>query len=84
MGLFVVFDGGGFFFCNALSCEQTLAPTKLLYPLWWLELVGFYNGRSMPPDLEGALAPAASVFSLAGVLSRDAFTAVFACVATMV
>eukprot|EP00613_Pedinella_sp_CCMP2098_P081591 CAMPEP_0171964992 /NCGR_PEP_ID=MMETSP0993-20121228/184686_1 /TAXON_ID=483369 /ORGANISM="non described non described, Strain CCMP2098" /LENGTH=38 /DNA_ID= /DNA_START= /DNA_END= /DNA_ORIENTATION= len=38
----------------------------------------------MPPDLEGALAPAASVFSLAGVLSRDAFTAVFACVATMV
>mmetsp|Transcript_3107 Transcript_3107/g.6608 ORF Transcript_3107/g.6608 Transcript_3107/m.6608 type:complete len:693 (-) Transcript_3107:240-2318(-) len=62
---------------------ETLAPTKLFYPLWWLESVGFYNGDSMPPAVEGAPAPAALAFTLAGVLSH-ALTATFACVATMV
>jgi hypothetical protein len=57
--------------------EQTLAPTKLFYPLWWLEAVGFF-GDSAAGKESAAAPPGAGLPSLVSHL----LTAAVACAAT--
>jgi hypothetical protein len=67
---------------------ETLSPTKLFYPEWWLTAVGYYtNGGTPPPDLlpqglpkEGESAPVA--FSGFGALASHCAAAAAAVAAT--